>query len=195
MNSAGELKSFLSRIKVEKLFLSGLMLRKKPTYSALFKKKGTTSGERHVSGRCEAMAHSFIEVFDDELFVCLVVSVGVGRSLIKSSGCTRVGLGEGFERGSRRASTQNPLNNLLSSNKSCYGKNQQGLMVPRVSCLDWNGAYRLLPLPMRLIFFFFFFFFAFCVLLVFPMMCPPQIVNFVARYLGVLRIASCINRD
>jgi hypothetical protein len=62
MNSDWELKSFFSRIKVEKLFLSGLMLRKKPTYSALFKKKGTTSGKRHVSGRCEAMAQSFFEV-------------------------------------------------------------------------------------------------------------------------------------
>jgi hypothetical protein len=62
MKSDCELKSFLSRIKVEKLFLPGLMFRKKPTYSMLFKKKGTTSGKKHFSGRCEAMAQSFIEI-------------------------------------------------------------------------------------------------------------------------------------
>jgi hypothetical protein len=35
---------------VEKLFVWGFTLRKKPTYSALFKKNGTTSAEQVVSG-------------------------------------------------------------------------------------------------------------------------------------------------
>ena len=58
--------------------------------------------------------------FDDELFVCLVVSVGGGISLIKSSGCTSAGVGEVFSV-ARGESTQKTPNNSLLSNKSCQG--------------------------------------------------------------------------
>jgi len=68
---------------------------------------------------------------------------------------------------------RNKIHHLGEEQYTCYDKKQQGLLLAPVSCLVYNSAYRLLPLPMRLTFFFFFFFFAFCCLLVFPMMFSP----------------------
>ena len=125
MNSDCESKSFLLSTKVEKLFVWGFTFRKKPTYSALFKKKGTTSAEQVVSGLWEAIRISFhVLVLLDE--ACLVVSELPWITLTKKLFChlfTALWRCEGFfERKGHQEACKSlfamPLNSLLSGFQS-----------------------------------------------------------------------------